>query len=101
MLHFDNAPVHNTKGVQESLVNVRFRRIEHPSHSADLAARDFFLFNAIKQTLAEQHFDTGDDLCIGMEAFLGQLSADFLQTVFPECIRQLQLCRESGGEYFE
>jgi hypothetical protein len=38
-------------------------------------------------------------MCV--EAFLRGLSADFLQTVFQEGIRRLQLCCESAGEYVE
>jgi hypothetical protein len=30
LLHFDNAPVHNSEGVQESLANFGFRRMDHP-----------------------------------------------------------------------
>jgi hypothetical protein len=37
MLHFDNAPVHNIEGVQESLANFGFRRVESPPYSPDLA----------------------------------------------------------------
>jgi histone-lysine N-methyltransferase SETMAR len=77
MLYFHNAPVHNTEGVQESLVNFGFRRIGHPAYSPDLAPCDFFLSGAMKQAFAKQHFDTTDDLFMGLQAFLGGLSADF------------------------
>jgi hypothetical protein len=49
MLHFDNAPVHNTEGVQENLANVGFRRMEHPPYTPDFAPYDFLLFGAMKQ----------------------------------------------------
>jgi hypothetical protein len=42
VLHFDNVPVRNTEGVQESLANFGFRRMEHPPYSPDSAPRDFF-----------------------------------------------------------
>jgi hypothetical protein len=38
---------------------------------------------------------------MGMEAFLGGLCADFLQTVSQEWARRLQLYRDGGGEYVE
>jgi hypothetical protein len=47
---------------------------------------------------AGQHFDTIDDIFMGVEGFLWGISADFLHTTFHEYVRQLQLCRENGGE---
>jgi hypothetical protein len=89
MLNFDNALVHNTEGVQESLANFGFKRMEQPPYSRDLAAYNFFLFGAIKQAFAEKHFDTILDLFMRVEEFLGRLSADYLQTVFQEWVRRL------------
>jgi hypothetical protein len=89
MLHFDNAPVHNTEGVWENLASFGFRRITHPLYSQDLAPCDFFLFGAMKQAFAGQHSATIGDLLRSMEALLRGLSADFFQTVFQEWIRRL------------
>jgi hypothetical protein len=62
VLYFNDAPVHNTVGVQESLANFGFRRMEYPPYSPDLAPCDFFLFGAMKRAFAGQHFHTIDDL---------------------------------------
>jgi hypothetical protein len=48
MLHFDNGPIHNARGVQEHLTGLGFKRLEHPPYSLDLAPSDFFLFGAMK-----------------------------------------------------
>jgi hypothetical protein len=58
MLHFDNAPVHNTEGVQENLASFGCRRMEHLPYNQDLAPCDFFLFGAMKEAIAGQHFAT-------------------------------------------
>jgi hypothetical protein len=100
MLHFDNAPVHNTERTGENLASFGFRRagirlivrIQHHVTS---------FFGAMKQAFARQRFATIDDLLRSVEVFLSRLSADFLQTVFQEWIRRLQLCCECGGEYVE
>jgi hypothetical protein len=55
MLHFDSGPIHNTKGVQESLANFGFRSTEHLPYSPDLVPDNFFLFSAMKQAFAGQH----------------------------------------------
>jgi hypothetical protein len=101
MLHFDNEPAHNTEAVRENLASFGFRRPTHPPYSPDLAPCDFFLFGAMKQAFAGQHFATIDDLLMSVEAFLRGLSADFLQTVFQEWIRRSQLCCEGGREYVQ
>jgi hypothetical protein len=85
MLHFDNAPVRNTEGVQESLATFVFKRIEHPPHSPDLAPYVFILFGSMKQAFAGQHFDTINDVFYRC----GGISTDFLQVVFHEWVRQL------------
>jgi hypothetical protein len=86
MLHFDNAPGHGTERVRENLASFGFRRMAHPPYSQDLASRDF-VFGAMKQAFAGQHFATIDDLLMSVDAFLRGLSSDFLQTVFQEWIR--------------
>jgi hypothetical protein len=101
MLHFDNAPVHNTEGVRENVANLEFRRMARPSYSSVLTSRDFFVFDAMKQAFTRQHFATIDDLLMSVEAFIRGLSADFLQTVFQEWIRRFQRCCEGGGECLE
>jgi hypothetical protein len=87
MLHFDSAPVHNTEVVRENLASFGFRRMAHPPHSPDLGPYDLFLFGAMKQAFAGQHFAAIDDLLVSVDAFLKGFSADFLQTVFHESIR--------------
>jgi hypothetical protein len=56
---------------------------------------------AMKQAFAVRHFATINDLLKSVDAFLRGLSADFLQTIFQEWIRRLQLCCEGGREYVE
>jgi hypothetical protein len=55
----------------------------------------------MKQAFAAQHFATIYVLSKSVDAFLRGPSADYLQTVFQEGIRRLQLCYEGGGKYAE
>jgi transposase len=92
MVHFDNAPIHNTQGIQEHLANVGFIRMEQPPYIPDPAPCDSFLFGAMKRNSSGQYFESVEGLLLALEAFLGGLSANFLQKVFPEWERQLQAC---------
>jgi hypothetical protein len=53
-----------------------------PPSSPDLARCRFFLFGAMKQDLARQHFAAIGDVLMSVEAFSRGRSADFFQTVF-------------------
>jgi AraC-like DNA-binding protein len=99
MVHFGNAPIHNTGGVQEQLTNLGFTRMEHPPDSPDLAPCDFYLFGAMKENFSGQRFERVDELFFAVEAFLGGLSAHFLRTVFLEWERRLRVYCESRAEY--
>jgi hypothetical protein len=37
VLHFDNAPIHNTDEIQGHLMNLGFTKMEHPPYSPDPA----------------------------------------------------------------
>jgi hypothetical protein len=86
MLHFDNAPVHNTEGVQESSGECWIQKNGAFALFSGFCTKEIFLFAAMKQTFAGQHFDTIDDFLMGVEASLGGLSSDFLQIVFQEWV---------------
>jgi histone-lysine N-methyltransferase SETMAR len=47
-LHFDNAPIHNTKAVMGQLEQSELKRMDHPTYSPDLAPCDFFRFGSMK-----------------------------------------------------
>jgi hypothetical protein len=101
MVRFDHTVIHNVERVQERMEKFEFRRTEHMYYSLDLVLCDFFLFGAMKQASAGQHFNTIDDLFNGVKAFPGGLSSDLFQTVLQRLVQRFQLSREGGGEYVE
>jgi hypothetical protein len=84
MVHFGNAPIHNTEEVQNYLTNLGFKRMEHPPSSPDLAPCDFYLFGAMKENFSGQRFESVDELFFPFEAFLKGPPADFLRMGFLE-----------------
>jgi transposase len=66
MVHFDNAPIHNSEEVQEHLTNLGFKRMEDPTYSPDLAPYDFYLFGAVKENFSTQRFESVDELCFSL-----------------------------------
>jgi histone-lysine N-methyltransferase SETMAR len=100
-LHFDNAPIHNTKLVSDSLEFLGFNRLDHPPYSPDLAPCDFFLFGYVKEKLIGSAFDSPDDLFSAVEEIILGISPQVLVNVFNEWLLRLATCRDSGGEYVE
>jgi hypothetical protein len=74
--------------------------MEHPPYNPHLAPYDFLLFRAIEEHFSRPYFDSLDDLFIAADSVLKARSEDFLQKVSQEWIQRLQVCCESGGEYF-
>jgi histone-lysine N-methyltransferase SETMAR len=70
MLHFHNGPIHNAGGVQEHLMGLGFKRLEHSPYSLDLAPCDFFLSGAMKGNVWGQRFDSLDGLFDAGESYL-------------------------------
>jgi histone-lysine N-methyltransferase SETMAR len=101
MVHFDNAPIHNSEETQEYLTNLGFKRIEHSPYSPDLAPWDFYLFAAMRENLSGQGFESVDELSFAFEALVRGLPADFLLTVFLEWEQRIGGCCEIRGEYID
>jgi histone-lysine N-methyltransferase SETMAR len=100
-LHFDNAPIHNTKLVSGSLDLLGFKRLDHPPYSPDLAPCDFFLFGYVKERLNGCSFESADELFQAVEEVIRGIPPEMLAAVFDEWLSRLATCRDSGGEYCE
>ena len=54
ILHKDNAPVHVSRVVKQTMSHLNIEPLQHPPYSPDLAICDFFLFPTIKYHLRDQ-----------------------------------------------
>jgi len=52
----DNAPAHRLLFVKDFLAKNSVTTLEHPPHSPELAAVDFYLFPRLKSALKRRHF---------------------------------------------
>jgi hypothetical protein len=101
VLHFDNAPIHNTSTVATKLGASGFRRMKHPPYSPDLAPCDFFLFGYLKERLRGESFAEEGELTAAIREIVHGISGEMLASVFEAWMKRLQLCVELGGEYVE
>ena len=61
LLH-DNAPAHKAKPVQDIIKTLGWEQLSHPPYSPDWAASDYHLFSSMGHALAEQHFDSYEEV---------------------------------------
>jgi hypothetical protein len=68
-VHFDKAPINNTKRVPEQMEACGFSRMDHPLYRPDLAPCDFFPFGNRKENVAGKSRDTDGELYRVCELF--------------------------------
>jgi hypothetical protein len=56
IFHHENAPAYSSLRVSQSLSGKGISAMDHPSHSADLAPDDFWLFPELKSVLKGKRF---------------------------------------------
>lgn len=61
LLH-DNAPSHKSTKVHNYIENIYWEMLPHPAYSPDLAPSDYHLFSSMGHALAENHFNSYEDV---------------------------------------
>ena len=62
MIHYDNAPSHSSKIVNEYLRTSQLYKLDHPFYNPDLAPCDFGLFGTMKESFENKEFETEKEL---------------------------------------
>jgi hypothetical protein len=89
VLHFDNAPVHNSKSVKEKMILSGFTWIKHPPYSPYLAPYDFFLFGYIKEKLKDTGFSDVEKLYVAIQGIMTAIPGDPLLSVFFQWVKRV------------
>jgi len=71
----------------------------HPPIFPDLAPCDFWLFDLIKENLADQN--DSESLRYAVTEFMYSLSKEEYKKTFDKWIQRMQLCVDNEGDYFE
>jgi histone-lysine N-methyltransferase SETMAR len=99
-LHWDNAPVHSAKVVQEFLAKKGIKLLSHPPYSPDLAPADFFLFPKLKKELAGFTM-TQAEFKKEWEGVLRGVSKDEFARAFVRWYERCEKCIRIDGTYVE
>jgi histone-lysine N-methyltransferase SETMAR len=65
----DNAPAHKHVLAMEKLRDLRYKLLEHPPYSPDLAPSDFYLFSKLKLFLTGQRFSSNQEAIAAVEGY--------------------------------
>ena len=61
ILHQNNAPVHVSRIVKQTMSDLNIEPIQHPLYSPDLAIYGFFLFRTVKDHICGRKFESRED----------------------------------------
>ena len=73
--------------------------VPHPPNSPDLSPCDFWLFDLIKDNLADQ--EDAESLHDAVIDFMNSINREEYRKTFEKWIQRMQLCVDNHGHYFE
>ena len=98
-LHFnqDNAPVHNSILVTDSLTKIGIKTVPYPPYSPDHAPCDFWLFPKLRGYL----YETNEELKEAVTKVIDMLTQEDFHGAFQKLLERYDKCIAAGGDYFE
>ena len=100
LLH-DNAPVHKSRVAQAAIRECKFKQLNHPPYSPDLAPSDYYLFQHLKSQLRGTRFRDDDELKAAAQAWFEDQIDDFYFKG-TDCLKEKWAkCIEVKGDYIE
>ena len=100
IIHYDNAPCHNSRICSEELSHTPFVRLPHPPYSPDIAVCDFYLFGKLKHSLQQVAVSNRRELEDEIDRIMMQISRDEWKRVFTEWLKRLRWIAGNNGEYY-
>lgn len=100
LLH-DNAPSHKSTLVQNYMEALNWEVLPHAAYSPDLAPSDYHLFSSMGHALAEQHFNSYDDVRNWLDEWFASKERQFFWQGIHNLPDRWAQCVASEGHYFE
>ena len=101
ILHQDNAPVHVSRVVKQTMSDLNIEPLQHPPYSPDLAICDFFLFPTVKDHLCGRKFESKEEPGTTITEALLAVTRDGLQHVFRMWVERWDKCIKAKVSCFE
>ena len=87
--------------VQNYLKTLNWEVLPHPAYSPDMAPSDYHLFSSMGHALAEQHFDSYEDVGKWLDEWFASKDKDFFWRGRHKLPERWGKCIASKGKYFE
>jgi len=100
LLDHDEAPVHSSLLIHDSVTKRETMRVPQPLHSPNLAPADFFFLTKLKSVLKGQ-FESVEEIKENSLAELRNILKEAFQESFQNWKKHWARYIKSGGEYFE
>ncbi len=95
----DNARPHIAKSVRQKLIEFGWELLPHPAYSPDLAPTDYYLFQALSNSLRDVAFDDRADLETHLINFFTSQPEEFFRKGIHSLAARWQTVVDTDGEY--
>ena len=100
LLH-DNATPHKSKSIQDLIKKLKWRELDHPPYSPDLALSDYYLFFPMKNYLRGINYPNQEEIEFALRDWINKRDGEFFRKGIYDLPRRWRLCSEKKGDYFE
>lgn len=100
LLH-DNARPHVAKSVKEILEALGWDVLPHPPYSPDIAPSDYHLFRSMANSLAEEHFQSYEDVKKWVDKWITSKNESFFRDGIRALPHKWEMVLANSGQYFE
>jgi len=100
LLH-DSARPHTAVGTNALIKLFKWEISDHPPYSPDLPPSDYHLFTKMKFWLATHRFHNNEELMDGVNNWLHNLAAPFVDEGLQKLVSRYDKCRNVDGNYVE
>jgi [histone H3]-lysine36 N-dimethyltransferase SETMAR len=97
----DNAPPHRTRDNKNLVESFSWEQLTHPPYSPDLAPSDYHLFSSMGHALAEQHFNSYEEVKKWLDDWFASKDEQFFWRGIHKLPERWEKCVASNGHYFE
>ena len=99
ILHHDNARPHTATQTVQTINNLGWELLPHPSYSPDLAPSDFHLFGPLKEFTRDTKFESEDEVKNVVSDWVRHQSKDFYAEGIRKLVHKWKKCVKLMGDY--
>ncbi|GFV30199.1 mariner Mos1 transposase [Trichonephila clavipes] len=101
LFHQDNAPSHTSVVAMAKIHELRFKLLDHPPYSPDLAPSDSFLFLHLKIALGGQRLSSTEEAITFVNNYFAEKNAEYYLDGLQRWQHRWEKCEELQGDYVQ